>query len=85
MKQMDERVASAMQEAERLARDHLRKHGAAAHVAAPVVVPAGEPSPAPSPERRACLSCGVSNEMDAAFCKQCGSAMNAGKGSDATV
>jgi len=87
MKRMDERVAPAMAEAEELARQYLKQHGTApaprpaatAEIAAPAAIP-----PAPS-ERRACVACGVSNEGDAAFCKQCGAAMNARKGDDATA
>jgi hypothetical protein len=78
MKQMDERVAPAMEEAERLARDYLKKHRA---------TPAGTTAAPESSrvDRRACAACGASNELDAAFCKQCGAAIHTGKGSDATA
>jgi len=86
MKRMDERVAPAMAEAEELARKYLKLHGASAPAPANAVVVAAPAAGAQAPsERRTCVSCGVSNEVDAAFCKQCGGPMNAGKGDDATA
>jgi hypothetical protein len=86
MKRMDERVAPAMAEAEELARIYLKKHGTSAPAPARATGVAASPAVPQAPsERRACVSCGASNEPDAAFCKQCGGAMNAGKGDDATA
>jgi hypothetical protein len=78
MKQMDESVAPAMEQAERLAREYLKEHEAGEAQAA-------APPAAPDSDRRTCRSCGVSNERDAAFCKQCGSAMTSPEGRDATA
>jgi ribosomal protein L40E len=91
MKRMDERVAPAMAQAEDLARKYLKQHATphAPAIAAAVVAPSAPPRAAEvaqaASERRACVSCGASNESDAAFCKQCGAALNATKGEDATA
>jgi hypothetical protein len=82
MKRMDEHVAPAMHEAERLARDYLKTHRAADREKPPTGAHA---SPTPPSDRRTCATCGVSNEQDAAFCKQCGGAMTLAKGTDATA
>jgi hypothetical protein len=76
MRRMDERVAPAMAEAERMARDYLEKRGTVTPEAA---------APQDKQERRACTSCGTPNEIDAAFCKKCGASMMDAKGRDATV
>jgi hypothetical protein len=80
MKRMDEREAPAMAEAERLARAYVDKR-----TAAPPRVEAPQGAVALPSGRRTCLSCGVSNEPDAAFCKKCGAALARSEGTDATV
>jgi len=70
LRTMDGRVAPFREEAERLARDYLRKHGLAS------TEEAKPGAPAPEVTRIACEGCGASNEPDAAFCKQCGSSLS---------
>jgi hypothetical protein len=77
MKKMDERVAPALAEAERIARDYLAEHGPRS------VEGVSLGATAPSTTRRSCASCGASNEVDATFCKQCGKAMARSEGGDA--
>jgi hypothetical protein len=80
MREMDRGVAPLLEEAERVAREHLRRAG--------IETPQAEPEAAPATRTRAggdrvaCAACGASNEVDAAFCKQCGKAM-AAEGDDA--
>ena len=76
MRQMDLAVAPLREQAERMAREYLEKHGARAGggnsgngAEAP---PAREELPT---ERVDCGSCGKSNDADATFCKHCGAAM----------
>jgi hypothetical protein len=69
MRELDERVAPSRAEAEKVAREYLAKRGLAG-VPAPTAAPVARTG-----QRVACQSCGASNEHDAAFCKQCGSAM----------
>jgi hypothetical protein len=86
MRQMDLEVAPLRDEAERIAREYLAKRGLGA--AGATAAPAEESTPGdvpgdaaePSAERLACGSCDTSNEPDATFCKQCGSAIRAGGG-----
>jgi hypothetical protein len=78
MKQMDDRVAPAMAEAEKLAREYLAEHAVAP-------APAEKPAAASGASRVPCSSCGASNEVDAAFCKQCGKGLARPEGSDATA
>ena len=69
LRTMDGRVAPFREEAERLAREYLSKHG---------LTPAEQAKLASSASpttRIACAECGASNEPDAAFCKQCGSSL----------
>jgi hypothetical protein len=72
MREMDENVAPALAEAEKIAREYLAsqglggtKNGANAGVAVA------------APKRIECTGCGVSNEPDAAFCKKCGAGLGA--------
>lgn len=74
MRRMDETIAPARAEAERMAREYVSR---AAHSSA-----AGEVGEADEKEsdddaskggaRVTCVKCGVANEHDALFCKQCG-------------
>jgi hypothetical protein len=66
LRTMDGRVAPFREEAERLARDYLRTRGLAS------AEQGAATATAPPPARITCGGCGVSNEPDAAFCKQCG-------------
>jgi ribosomal protein L40E len=77
MREMDEQVAPALVEAERLASEYMAAH---ATVPQPVKQAAAEPA---RPGRVGCGSCGTSNEPDATFCKQCGAAMKRPEASDA--
>lgn len=72
MRQMDLEIAPFRQEAERLASEHLKKHGMGHSAESPEG--AGEPAAA----RIECRACRASNETDAAFCKQCGSPISTG-------
>jgi hypothetical protein len=70
LRSMDVEVAPFREEAERLARDYLKKRS----------VPSPDEQAGPAKrslraERMACGACGASNEADAAFCKQCGASM----------
>jgi hypothetical protein len=80
MREMDLQVAPLRDEAEKLARAHLKKRGLAPEgTAAPEA--AASPAPAPAPvitgERVTCERCKTSNEPDATFCKQCGGSLKA--------
>ena len=79
MREMDLELEPLREEAERIAREYLEKHGQANHPAEDGAAPvaAVPPStPARDDDRRVdCPSCKKSNEADAAFCKQCGAAM----------
>lgn len=68
MRKLDVAVAPFREQAERIASEHLMKHGVAS---------AGEHTEEASAPiaRIACRACQASNEADAAFCKQCGAAM----------
>jgi ribosomal protein L40E len=71
LRTMDGRVAPFREEAERLARDYLSRHGLGPPPPGKVT-----PSPAVSPSARiVCEGCAASNEPDATFCKQCGSSL----------
>ena len=67
---MDGEVAPFREEAERLAREYLKKQRldeeGPPHVA--IAAPA-------VPARVPCAGCGTSNEPDAAFCKKCGASL----------
>jgi hypothetical protein len=76
MRQMDGAVAPFREEAERLAAEHVKKHGAQSSAETSV-----EASEASATDRTSCLACRASNEADAAFCKQCGSPMSTGTSS----
>jgi hypothetical protein len=78
LRELESEVAPARDEAERLARDYLKRHGVAAPAAAPAPGPARD-------ERVVCAKCSASNEPDAAFCKGCGAPMKAerAEGTDA--
>jgi hypothetical protein len=79
MRQMDLEIAPLRVEAERIASDYLEKATAADRVAPTEA----ELAPLPG-ERPKCASCGTPNDPDAAFCKKCGSTMNAGESADAS-
>ncbi|HLK45807.1 MAG TPA: zinc ribbon domain-containing protein, partial [Acidimicrobiales bacterium] len=70
MREMDLGVEPQREEAERVAREYLRKAGLGGADGAPEPRAAGV-----TPDRMACGACGASNEVDAAFCKQCGETM----------
>ncbi|MDP9036571.1 MAG: zinc ribbon domain-containing protein [Myxococcota bacterium] len=82
MRAMDLEVAPLRDEAERVAREHLVRIGLSFEVTPEEAVPA--PSSSPPIVRVACRKCGTSNEPDASFCKQCGSALEPPETADAT-
>jgi hypothetical protein len=67
MREMEREVAPVRADAERIAREYLKRRG----VGGPAVAPPAEGG------RVACPACESSNEPDAAFCKGCGAAMKA--------
>jgi hypothetical protein len=72
MRQMDDNVAPALAEAEKIAREYLASQGLGGTkngANASVTVTA--------PKRIECAGCRVSNEPDAAFCKKCGAGLGA--------
>jgi hypothetical protein len=69
MREMDTRVEPKREEAERIAREYLQKHGVVSPGEASVPVP---DHVSPDASRVPCGGCGASNESDAAFCKGCG-------------
>jgi hypothetical protein len=73
MRKMDTEVAPFREEAERLASEHLKKHGISAATEPPPAPEKGNVSERP---RMTCRQCHASNEADAAFCKRCGSPMS---------
>ena len=74
MQQMDMEMAPFRGEAERLASEHLKKQA--------MRQPSEESaSDASATARIVCRACRASNEMDAAFCKQCGAPIAAGSSS----
>jgi hypothetical protein len=72
MREMEREVAPAREEAERLAKEYLKRRSAS-----PTRAKAKAPEPKRTEERRTCASCKASNEPDASFCKGCGAAMRA--------
>jgi ribosomal protein L40E len=79
MRKMDGRVIPFREEAERLARDYLKRMGLSSR-AAPAKAE-GEPRKL---QRIACVRCGTSNEPDAAFCKQCAASLTREQGGTRT-
>jgi hypothetical protein len=73
MRKLDEEVAPSRAEAEKLALEYVARQGLDAKVAG------NRPRTAKPAERVVCVSCKTSNEPDATFCKQCGSAVGEGK------
>ena|SRR5579863_1798328 len=73
MRELDQEVAPSRAEAEKLALDYVAQRGLAAKVTD------HRPLPVRATERIVCGSCATSNEPDATFCKQCGSAIGDGK------
>jgi hypothetical protein len=78
MREMDRKVDPSRGEAERVARNYLARHGFGGNS----LGEASEPSPV-AKDRMTCRVCNASNEIDAAFCKSCGSAMKETRGRDA--
>jgi hypothetical protein len=78
MREMDESIAPALAEAEKIAREYLAKEGLGPSAGAK-----GE-AKAPVPARVACAACGAPNDDDAAFCKKCGAAMRGAEAKSAT-
>jgi rRNA maturation endonuclease Nob1 len=74
MRKLDEEVAPSRVEAEKLALEYVARQALGAKVAGK------RPRAAKPAERVVCASCKTSNEPDATFCKQCGSAMPIGEG-----
>jgi hypothetical protein len=76
MREMEREVAPLREDAERIARDYLKRRG---------VAPTAEAQPPVAAERVACAKCSASNERDAAFCKACGAPIKTTRpeGSDA--
>jgi uncharacterized membrane protein len=70
MRAMEAEVAPALEEAERVARDYLKRNGT--NLAPPTA------TPSKSGARVTCLGCSASNEPDAAFCKGCGARLDHG-------
>jgi hypothetical protein len=97
MREMDQNAAPSLAEAERLAREYLAKQGLGAAAspanggkvdarAGRATTSAGDTSDgatAGEQSRVACPVCATSNEPDAAFCKKCGTAVNAASDSTA--
>ena len=75
MRQMDLEIAPLREQAERIAAEYLEKRT----LGDGEVI---ESTPAPN-ARPTCAACGTSNEIDAAFCKKCGSTMRAAESVDA--
>ncbi len=69
MRELDQEVAPSRAEAEKLALDYVAQRGLGAKVAE------NRPRAIKAAERVVCGSCATSNEPDATFCKQCGSAI----------
>ncbi len=69
MREMDEEVAPSRDEAERVAREYLKRRGLSPPKAADA-----EPLDL-EPRRRECRASQASNEPDAVFCKTCGGAL----------
>ncbi|MDP9151139.1 MAG: zinc ribbon domain-containing protein [Myxococcota bacterium] len=74
MRAMDLEVAPLREKAESLARDHLERLGLSVRATADEPVSPASSAP-PEAGRVACRTCDTSNEPDASFCKQCGSAL----------
>jgi hypothetical protein len=74
MRKLDEEVAPSRAEAEKLALEYVARQGLGAKAAS------NRPRMTKGAERVVCVSCKTSNEPDATFCKQCGSAMPIGEG-----
>jgi hypothetical protein len=80
MRQMDDDVAPALAEAERVAREYLAKQGLGPSATSDATADAAN-----ARERVTCPACAASNEIDAAFCKKCGATMKKASGErDAT-
>jgi hypothetical protein len=75
MRELDQEVAPSRAEAERLARDYIAGHAVAPKPASERTRARTRPG-----ERVICTACATSNEPDATFCKQCGSAIPVGEG-----
>jgi hypothetical protein len=73
IREMDVEAAPFREQAEKLAREHLKTRGLTStftpETPAPVAIEAG---------RIVCGACSASNEADAAFCKQCGMLLKTG-------
>lgn len=79
LREMDRDVGPLRERAEVLARKYLAKHGAdpGSHAESDpardaLLEPEGPVAEERPPSRRACLRCKASNEVDAVFCKSCG-------------
>jgi hypothetical protein len=91
LREMESEVAPVRDEAERIARDYLKRHGVAVpalavQAAAPALAVQAVAASRPArDERVSCAKCSASNEPDAAFCKGCGAPMKAerAEGTDA--
>ncbi len=80
MRAMDESVAPALAEAEKLAREYLGRQGLGAGPGAKKSAQAEDKAEAKTaPTRVPCGACGTANDDDAAFCKKCGAALNKGE------
>jgi hypothetical protein len=75
MRKMDVEVAPFRAEAERVAREYLAKRGLAGTAGTTGETPDPKVAGVARDERLTCTGCATSNEPDATFCKQCGSAM----------
>jgi hypothetical protein len=85
MREMDLQVAPVREQAEQLAREYLQRRGLESGRSASTAI--APPGVRPRTDGRIeCERCQGSNEVDAAFCKQCGAKMNAGaEGNNATA
>jgi hypothetical protein len=86
MREMDRQADPTRGEAERVAREFLARHGYGRPPAENGDARVPAPTASPQPDRVECRACQTSNEIDAAFCKQCGAPMKRAAGSsDAKV
>ena len=76
MREMEAEVSPAIEEAERLASDYLKRQ-------TPAVAKVRKSAPVAADGRVACIACAASNERDAAFCKGCGARLTGDAEGDA--
>jgi hypothetical protein len=72
MRRMDETIAPARAEAERMAREYVSQAAPSSAASEAWEKERGDDDAPKGGARVACVKCGVANEHDALFCKQCG-------------